>query len=207
MIKLLEFTLGPLANNSYLIVDVESRDAVIIDPSFDSSRLTATLNSGGYHLKQIWITHAHFDHTIGIFDLPLDGVKIALHIADLGLWNTGGGASNFNIPINNYPKPSWDLNTMTTLELGGTKVQVLHTPGHTAGHVVFYFPIEKMVFAGDLIFKNGIGRTDLPGGNHTELMKSITEKIYTLPGDVRILSGHGPGTTVSAEMQNNLFFV
>jgi hydroxyacylglutathione hydrolase len=206
MISLRQFVLGPLENNTYLLTDQESREAVVIDPSFDSARLAKILLDEGLHLSQVWITHAHFDHTIGLFDFPLKNVRIALHAADIGLWKSGGRAENFSLPNRIYPEVSLDLSKMGTVSIGTTYVKVLHTPGHTPGHVAYYFMDEKMVFVGDLIFKNGIGRTDLPGGDYATLIRSIQEKIFTLPEDTRLLTGHGPETTVSNERSLNPFF-
>jgi hydroxyacylglutathione hydrolase len=205
MISLRQFILGPLENNTYLLTDREKSEAVIIDPSFDSTQLSKILFQEGFHLSQVWITHAHFDHTIGIFDLPLGDIRIALHAADMGLWRSGGGAENFNIPKKVYPGISLDLSRMGTVRIGNTSVKVLHTPGHTPGHVAFYLREEKMAFVGDLIFKNGIGRTDLPGGDYLTIIQSIQEKIFTLPEDTRLLPGHGPETTVSIERASNPF--
>ncbi len=207
MIELHEFVLGPIANNTYLIADPRTKEAVIIDPSFDTALVSQTVERYAYQLTQIWITHAHFDHTIGIFDLPLQGVKIALHAFDLDLWNSGGGASSFNMALIKYPPPTIDLEKTMGLSIGSSKWQVLHTPGHTPGHVAFYSAEDAIIFTGDLIFKGSIGRTDLPGGDESALMDSIKKMILVLPEETQIYSGHGPATTVLQEKTSNPFLI
>lgn len=200
------FTLGPLANNTYVLVETGSSLAVVVDPTFDSRHINQTVQKAGWKITQIWLTHAHFDHTSGIQELnhPSDStIPIGIHKEDLDLYHSGGGADHFAIPLQKLPEPSIFFSHGQKLSIGAEEVQVLHTPGHSLGHVVFYVPQNETALVGDLIFKNGIGRTDLPGGSMTIILNSIYKNILTLPGQTKLLSGHGPGTTVAEEAEFN----
>lgn len=207
-LKILSLQLGPMENNTYLIADEQAGKAVVIDPSFESEAVLDEINRHSWALEGIWLTHAHFDHIAGIrplvdaFPGPL---PIGLHPGDLDLWREGGGARNFGLVIEPGPEPTLLFTDGQSLQLGESTFMVRHTPGHTAGHVIFYAPAESVAFCGDVIFYRGIGRTDLPGGNHARLLKSIREKVLTLPGPTRLLSGHGPETTVEEEAAENPF--
>jgi glyoxylase-like metal-dependent hydrolase (beta-lactamase superfamily II) len=130
---------------------------------------------------------------------------VALHPRDYGLWRVKGGAAMFGIEIEPCPEPTVDLSQFVRLHLGEEEFEVRHAPGHTPGHVVFYCAQESVAFCGDVIFQGSIGRTDLPGGNYDTLIESIHSQILTLPDDTRLLSGHGPETTVGVERVNNPF--
>jgi glyoxylase-like metal-dependent hydrolase (beta-lactamase superfamily II) len=119
------------------------------------------------------------------------------------LWRAGGGGAIFGFKIDPGPEPTIDLAQGQILRLGNTQFEVRYTPGHTKGHCVFYAAREKTCFCGDLIFHDSVGRTDLPGGDWDTLSNSIRTQIFTLPDDTRLLSGHGPQTTVGQEKQFN----
>ena len=133
--------------------------------------------------------------------LPL----VALHPDDHVLWRAGGGASLFGFHIDPGPEPSIDLSHGQILRLGNSRFEVRYTPGHSPGHCVFYCAEAGVCFSGDLIVATSAGRSDLPGGDWDTLEKSIREQIYTLPDETRLLSGHGPETTVAYEKQFNPF--
>jgi hydroxyacylglutathione hydrolase len=130
---------------------------------------------------------------------------VALHPADAVLWRMQGGAPLFGFHIDPGPEPTVDLFHGQILRLGRYQLEVRHAPGHTAGHVVFCCLGERVAFCGDVIFRGSIGRTDLPGGDYDTLMDSIREQILTLPDETRLLSGHGPETTVGLERGWNPF--
>ncbi len=199
------YTLGPLENNTYLLVDSATRQAAIIDPSFDVQRLLPILQENGWQLAQVWLTHAHFDHIAGVKLLcaAFPGLPVALHPADLDLWRNGGGAPIFGIQMDTGPEPSLPLAHAQMLALGESQVEVRHTPGHTRGHVVFYCAAAQTLFSGDLLFKHSVGRTDLPGGDENQLLQSIYTQVLTLPVETRLLSGHGPASTLQAEVEEN----
>lgn len=200
--------LGPLQNNSYLIADKSTREAVIIDPAIGSHSLVDILRNSNLKLTQIWITHAHFDHAAGVSQLLKEignHIKVGMHPLDTPLWKSGGGAQDLGFQINLGPLPDLCLADQQILEIGESSIQVIHTPGHTPGHVVFYCEQQFVAFVGDLIFYHSIGRSDLKGGNQDTLLTSIREHILTLPLQTLLLSGHGKETTVSEEMKNNPF--
>jgi glyoxylase-like metal-dependent hydrolase (beta-lactamase superfamily II) len=132
-------------------------------------------------------------------------IQIGLHAADLDLWKQGGGARFFGMEIEPGPKPTLFFTHAQKLFLGTATLEVRHTPGHTPGHVIFYAAENGIVFCGDLIFNHGIGRSDLPGGDQIELLNSIRTQVLTLPPQTRLLSGHGPETTVGEETVENPF--
>jgi hydroxyacylglutathione hydrolase len=200
------FPLGPLANNTYLLVDRQARQAVIVDPTFDSHHILESILKDGLTLTQIWLTHAHFDHTAGaklFSELSQPPIPISLHPADLELYRTGGGASMFGIDMIDLPEPSFFFEHGQLLSVGTEQVEIRHTPGHSPGHVILYAPQASAALTGDLIFQNSVGRTDLPGGNGMHLLESIYHHILTLPPETRLLPGHGPETTVQDEVDNN----
>lgn len=207
-LEILTLMLGPMENNTYLIADTETRQAAAIDPSFESQEVLARLEEHGWTLTAIWLTHAHFDHIAGVkllSESTSPALPVGLHRADLPLWKQGGGARTFGLEIDPGPQPSLSFEEGQTLRLGSQSLAVRHAPGHTPGHVIFYSAAAGVAFCGDVIFYHGIGRTDLPGGNHAMLLESIRQKVFTLPPNTRLLSGHGPETSVAEEMAENPF--
>lgn len=208
MLEIVSFTLGPVQTNAYLIADPQTREAAVIDPSWDGHIILAEALQRGWRIGHLWYTHAHFDHIGGaaaiadaLNPLPL----VALHPADHVLWRAGGGGRLFGLPIDPGPEPAIDFTHGQILRLGSNIFEVRHVPGHTPGHVLLYCAAERVCFCGDLIFAGGVGRTDLPGGSWEQLVHSIRTQVYTLPDDTRLLSGHGPETTVGVEKVSNPF--
>ncbi|HAE60148.1 MAG TPA: hydrolase [Anaerolineae bacterium] len=207
-LEIVAFTLGPVQTNAYLIADPQTKEAAVIDPSWDGHLILTEAQKRGWRIGHLWYTHAHFDHIGGaaaiadaLNPLPL----VALHPADHVLWRAGGGGRMFGLPIDPGPEPSIDFAHGQTLRLGSNIFEVRYTPGHTPGHVVFYCAAENVCFCGDLIFAHSVGRTDLPGGSWDTLVQSIRGQIYSLPESTRLLSGHGPETTVGEEKVSNPF--
>jgi len=193
--------LGPLQTNVWLVAD-EDGEAVVIDPAWDGPGILEAAQRRGWRIGQVWCTHAHFDHIGGVPDLmrainpaPL----LALHADDGPLWAAQGGAALFGFSLPPLPLPSLALRHQQRLSLGPYTFEVRHTPGHTAGHCVFYCAAAGLCFCGDLIFRHGVGRSDLPGGDEERLIQSIRSQIFTLPAETRLLPGHGPETTVKEE--------
>ena len=208
MLEIVPFTLGPAMTNAYLVADSDTKDAAVIDPSWDGQVILAEAQRRGWRIAHLWYTHAHFDHIGGAAEiadalnpLPL----VALHPNDHVLWRAGGGAPLFGFRIDPGPEPTIDFVHGQILRLGHVQFEVRFTPGHTSGHCILYCAQENVCFCGDLIFAGSVGRTDLPGGDWQTLEASIREQIYTLPDDTRLLSGHGPETTVGEEKQSNPF--
>ena len=207
-LKIQTYVLGPLENNTYLLSDPVSLQAVIVDPSLGSETLLPELERQHLHLTQIWLTHAHFDHTTGIKGIYRSlgtVIPIGIHPDDLPLYQDGGGAKNFGIRSDPGPEPTFYFQHGEMLTIGDQPVEVRHVPGHTRGHVLFYSPSSAAALVGDVIFAGSVGRTDLPGGSHARLIESIRTQILTLPAATRLLSGHGPETNVERESKHNPF--
>jgi hydroxyacylglutathione hydrolase len=208
MLEVISLVLGPVETNTYLVADTQSGEAVVIDPAWDGQLIADEARRLGWRITAIWLTHAHFDHLAGVMGITQQvqpPPPVALHPADLPLWGAQGGAPLFGMHINPGPPPSISLAHGQDLRLGGYAFEVRHAPGHTPGHVVLYCAAEKLVFCGDVIFMSSIGRTDLPGGSYKTLLHSIQTQILTLPDATRLLSGHGPETTVGQERLENPF--
>ncbi len=207
--EILSFELGMAMTNAYLLGHPPSGSAVVIDPAWNGELIAGHAIDEGWRIQSIWLTHAHFDHFGGAagvadsFDYPL---SVALHPADQPLWRASGGAAYFGMQaFDPGPEPTVDLAHDMELHLGGTRFITRHTPGHTPGHVIFRADELRVVFSGDLIFQGSVGRTDLPGGNWSELINSIEDEILTLEDDYQLYSGHGPVTTVGTERGGNPF--
>jgi hydroxyacylglutathione hydrolase len=208
MLEIISMTLGPVQTNSYIVADPDTKDAIVIDPAAEGPRILDEAAKRGWHISSIWLTHAHFDHLAGAAQVA-DGSKppppVALHPQDYPLWRAQGGALLFGFRIDPGPEPTIDLEHGQILHLGDNQFEVRHAPGHTRGHVMFYCAEQKVLFCGDVIFQGSIGRTDLPGGDYQTLMNSIRTQVLSLPEDTRLLTGHGPETTVGLERQYNPF--
>jgi glyoxylase-like metal-dependent hydrolase (beta-lactamase superfamily II) len=208
MLSIAAFTLGQVMTNAYLIADPQSREAVVIDPADDGEVIVAEAERRGWRIGSIWLTHAHFDHLAGaggVADRVDPPPPVALHPDDYPLWRMQGGAALFGMHIDPGPEPTIDLYHGQILRVGENTLEVRHAPGHTRGHVVFYCPSAAVAFCGDVVFQDSIGRTDLPGGDYDTLIASIQKQILSLPDETRLLSGHGPSTTVGRERKLNPF--
>jgi hydroxyacylglutathione hydrolase len=210
MLNIVTFILGPVMTNAYLLGDTESKKAVVIDPAWDGEVIVQEATRRGWNITQLWLTHAHFDHIGGIAGILRSiqcDLEIALHPEDLPLYSVQGGAALFDMMVEAGPAPTLLLQHGQTLKLGGYSFEVRLCPGHTPGHVVFYCPMERVVFCGDVIFEGSIGRTDLPGGDYETLIRSIQAQILSLPDETRLLSGHGGETSVGIERRTNPFLI
>jgi len=207
MLTILGLPVGPLQTNAWLIAE-EGGEAVIVDPGWEGERLWQEAQRRRWRIRQVWCTHAHFDHIGGIPDLVRrrqGALLLALHADDHPLWYLQGGASLFGFSLPPLPSPTLTLHDGQSLTLGRYTFQVRHTPGHTPGHCVFYCKEAAACFCGDLIFRASVGRTDLPGGSWEALERSIRTQILTLPDETRLFPGHGPETTVGEEKASNPF--
>ncbi len=201
---ILPLPLGPIQTNCYLIGDEATRAAVVVDPGDEAPLVLSALKQKSWQLQAVWLTHAHFDHIGGVAGLvEATGVPVALHPLELPLLRAKGGATLFGVNIPPCPEPNVLLEPGQFLECGALKFEVLFVPGHTVGHVAFATP--GAVFSGDVLFKDGIGRTDLPGGHYATLIHSIKEVLFKLPDDTQVYSGHGPVTTIGDERKLNPF--
>jgi len=211
MFEVIRMTLGPLPNNVFLLGNNDTGDAVVIDPSFESQLVLDRLKQKGWQPCQVWLTHGHFDHIAGAgviaaaSDPPL---PIGLHPDDAPWYENAGGSARFGLSIPQPQEPSigfYHGQVLSLREGSDPIVKVVHAPGHSPGHVMFYCADLEVLFCGDVIFREGIGRTDLPGGDIATLLKSIREQVFTLPDETRLLPGHGPESSVGYEKRHNPF--
>ena len=202
------FPVGPIQANCYIVGDEISRKGVVIDPGDEVPRILDKLREHQLEVVYILNTHGHFDHVGGNKKLKeATGAQIAIHPDDASyLDRLAESAAVWGMRAENSPRPDLLLADGQVLEVGGLNFKVLHTPGHSRGSVSFVLEDAQIVFTGDLIFAGSIGRTDFPGGDYNSLIRSVREKIFPLGDEVRILSGHGPITTVGHEKQTNPFF-
>jgi hydroxyacylglutathione hydrolase len=195
---------GLIQTNCYIVGCSDTKEGVVIDPGGHPDRILAEVARHGLTIKYVLDTHAHFDHTDANGAIVrATGAPLALHPQDLPLLKASGGAALFGVQADPSPLPDMDLLAGDEIEVGTLRFQVLHTPGHTPGHVCFYEPAEGVLFDGDVLFYQGIGRTDLPGGSWQQLMDSIRQVLFALPDDTVIYSGHGPATTIGEEKRLN----
>jgi glyoxylase-like metal-dependent hydrolase (beta-lactamase superfamily II) len=197
---------GPLQTNCYLIGCEQTHLSAVIDPGGDAADILSAIKRHRLALKYILLTHAHFDHIGGVAELAeATRAPVALHPGDLPILHARGGAAMFGIFVRPSPEPDMALADGQVIEVGTLRLNVLHTPGHTPGHVTFHEPTARAAFDGDVLFMQGIGRTDFPGSSYQQLMDSIRNKLFTLPDDTTIYPGHGPATTVGDEKWSNPF--
>ncbi|TXK46057.1 MBL fold metallo-hydrolase [Pontibacter qinzhouensis] len=204
-------TFNPFQENTYLLHD-DTKECVIVDPGcYDKQEqleLKQYIEQHGLKVVRLLNTHCHIDHVLGNkFVADTYGVELEIHETDLQTLRSvqvyapayGFPMYAEQLPGNNYLKEGEDVT------FGNTTLQVLFTPGHAPGHVVFYNEEDKTCIGGDVLFRSSIGRTDLPGGDFDTLIKSIHTKLFTLPDDVTVYPGHGPETTIGFEKKSNPF--
>lgn len=209
--KITVFEFNPFGEHTYVIWDETSHEAAIVDPGMWTPQECATLDSfiSSHRLsvKYLLFTHMHIDHTFGAdFARDTYSTEVYAHEADALLGaQRSTQAKRFHLPVSALPPLTigHPLHHGDTLMLGSETIRVLHVPGHSKGSVAYYCPESKMVLTGDALFRNGIGRTDLPGGDYAELIHSITDQLLSLPDDTVVYPGHGPATTISAEKAYN----
>lgn len=200
-----QFVIGFLDVNNYLLVDEETKEAVLIDCTEKSSKIDEAIKRHGAKLKYILLTHGHFDHILGVNEFKSKyGCKALIHEKDEELvQNVEKFMKGFGFAPAEIQKIDEYVKENNIIKIGDQKIRVLHTPGHSQGSVCYL--TENKLFSGDTIFKECVGRTDLMGGSFSTITKSINEKIFTLDENIEILPGHGPSTTVAHEKANNKF--
>lgn len=199
----------PFQQNCTVLFDEETKEGVVVDPGGDVEVILQTLQENGLSIKEIWLTHGHLDHAGGAMDLKAElGVEIiGPHEADRQmLANIERQSEQFGLPgaMKNCT-PDRFLTEGEKVSFGEHEFEVLHCPGHAPGHVVFYNRAAKFAHVGDVLFNGSIGRTDLPGGDHETLIRSIKEKLLPLGDDIGFICGHGPGSRLGDERRNNPF--
>ena len=203
--KIHRLILGPIEVNCYILID-EDKKAIAIDPGAESKAILSLLAKEGATLKEILLTHTHYDHIGAIPDLMKDKdiTLRVFHEESNWLYNPEKNLSLLLGETMVFPPVDAVFQDGETVGFGGMEMTVIHTPGHTPGSVCFYHR-EGILFSGDTLFAGSIGRTDFPGGNHYQLISSIRNRIFTLPGETVVYPGHGQSTKINKEMRENLF--
>lgn len=207
------FEFNPVSENTYVVYD-ETKECVIIDAGCffpeEKAELAHFIESNGLEIKHIINTHLHFDHVLGLnFVIDKYGLPLEAHKGDEPLLlNLKAQLQMFGFPDMGEPTPQIGkyLTEDDIIEFGNQKFKILHVPGHSLGSIVFYNEEAECAFVGDVLFRESIGRTDLEGGNLDTLLAGIKQKLFSLPENTVVYSGHGPSTTIGYEKQNNPFF-
>ncbi len=213
MATVVRFVFNPFQENTYLVVDEATRTCAVIDPGCSSpaeeEELVSYIETAGWQPVLLLNTHAHIDHILGnAFVGKKFGLPLRIHREELAILEAAPQvAVYYGLPAPEpYPAdPSAYLRDGEELLLGESRMQVLFTPGHSPGEVCFYLEDEGLLLAGDVLFRESIGRTDLPGGDHATLLRSIRERLLPLPDETRVFPGHGPETTIGHERTKNPF--
>jgi hydroxyacylglutathione hydrolase len=206
--KVMVVPVTPFQQNCSILWDEQSMRAAVVDPGGDLDRLLAELDHAGLTLEKILVTHGHLDHAAATAELAsLKGVPVEGPHADdqFLISDLPAQAQKFGFPAARAFTPDRWLVQGDRVTVGGEAFDVIHCPGHTPGHVVFFHPQMRCAFVGDVLFAGSIGRTDFPRGNHPDLIRSIREGLFPLGDDVRFVPGHGPVSTFGRERQTNPF--
>ena len=206
-IEIKSMTLGMVATNCYLIINKETKEALLIDPADNALRISNVIEENVCTLKAILLTHGHFDHIMALnelkkrYNVPVYAHEEEEDVLKQSSLNLSGSIGQiYTTQADVYVKDGEHL------KLAGLDVIVLYTPGHTKGGVCYYFPEEKVLMSGDTLFHCSIGRTDFPTGSMSQLVRSVKEQLFVLPDDVQVYPGHDSVTSIGYEKQYNPFF-
>ena len=196
---------GAFQENCWVIGNRRTREAICIDPGEQADDILHMASEMGVTIKMIANSHAHLDHVLGVRGVQsADNAAFLLHEADLDiLQGAAASAANFGMQVEQPPDPDHYIDDEQRVEVDGVQLHVIHTPGHTRGSVCFYG--HGVLFSGDTLFRNSIGRTDLPGGDYAQEMSSMVDKLLMMPDDTIVLPGHMDQTTLGAERMQNPF--
>ena len=204
--KIEKFVTGIISTNCYLVINEETKQTVVIDPAACPSYLMGHMKSEGLQVEAILLTHGHFDHIMGIDDLRREfPVPVYVHegdretLLDPALNLSSSYTDGYTFDGADYIRDG------QRLELAGFSFQVIHTPGHTPGGACYYLESEGVLFSGDTLFQNSVGRTDFPNSSMSDLIRSLREKVMKLPDDVKVYPGHMGETTIGHERKYNPF--
>lgn len=210
-IRIKSLTLGPFATNAYIVADTATRNAILIDPVDDAPTIMRAAADDGWSIQLMIATHAHLDHVLASAD-----IKEALHVPFLIHEECAPLLDEIPLQgayfgLGQLPAAAEPDRLLTSeseiIELDAIRLHSLYTPGHVPGHLSFYLPEQKILFSGDTLFAGSIGRTDLPGGDHNLLMRSIFQQLMALDDDVHVLPGHMGATSIGRERRSNPFLL
>jgi hydroxyacylglutathione hydrolase len=200
-------TVGPFQENCYVIGNEETGAGALVDPGDEAARIALAVEQTGLDIGQIIITHAHIDHVGAIAALADEyACPVLMHAeAEPMLQQLPTQAMMMGLRFGRVPAVDRHIEDEELIDVGGLRMRSLYTPGHAPGHLAFYVAVEGLVLSGDALFAGSVGRTDLFGGDMELLMRSINERLLTLPDQTRVLPGHGPETTIGEERATNPF--
>ena len=200
-------TVGPFQENCYVIGDEATGEGALIDPGDEAARIALAVERTNLEIGWIIITHAHIDHVGAVAALVEEyACSVLMHAeAEPMLGQLPTQAMMMGLKFGTVPAVDRHIEDDEVLEVGGLELKALYTPGHAPGHLAFYLEGEGLVLSGDALFAGGVGRTDLFGGDMELLLRSIDERLMTLPDETRVLPGHGPETTIGEERAHNPF--
>jgi hydroxyacylglutathione hydrolase len=207
------FTFNAFSENTYILSDSETKETIIFDPGCytvnEKKMLKKHIDDNGLLVKRLINTHCHLDHVFGnTFVMETYSVELECHKNEKNVLERVHLAGDmFGVPMPPQAPPSVFIEDLDMVEIGSIKMQALLAPGHSPGSLCFYNEAEKYVIGGDVLFRGSIGRSDLPGGNHQQLIHSILDRLMVLPEDVKVYSGHGPVTSIGFEKYNNPFLI
>ncbi len=200
-------TVGPFAENCYIVGDEESGEGAIVDPGDEAARIAIAVEQTNLEIAQILITHAHIDHVGAVATLVDEyACPVLMHAeAEPMLKQLPTQAIMMGLRFGKVPAVDRYIEDDEVVKVGGLALSSLYTPGHAPGHLAFHVEGEGLVLSGDALFAGSVGRVDLPGGSMEVLMRSIEERLLTLPDETRVYPGHGPQTTIGSEKAYNPF--
>jgi glyoxylase-like metal-dependent hydrolase (beta-lactamase superfamily II) len=201
------FPVGPLRCNCTILGDELTHEAMVVDPGDNIPEILSRLQKHGLTLRQIVVTHAHIDHVGGAVLLrKLTGAPVVMNQQDLGLLGMMEMQAGWlGVPTPEVAPPDASAEDGLAIGLATLPAQVLHTPGHTPGSICLHFTDQDLLLAGDTLFAGSIGRTDLPGGDGHQILRSLRDRLLVLPDVTRVIPGHGQETTIGEERQSNPF--
>lgn len=210
MLSIQMFTFSPIGENTYIVYN-EKKEAAVVDPGCyfpeEKDKLRRFIEEKGLFPQLLLNTHCHLDHVFGNL-FVYETWKLELHLhknEEIVLKNAPVAGQMWNLPFDNYNGPLHFIEEGQKIRLGEDEFELILAPGHSPGSLCFYVPQQGFMLGGDVLFRESVGRADLPGGDYDTLVSSIQNKLYTLPDDTVVYPGHGVSTTIGYEKENNPF--